>query len=199
MPRPRQQRPAGRQRRDSSSRQRRPNPGCSVERQMNGMMSAASRHFSPKMLGMSSGLAAANVGKTKVAAIAARRTVRRMIGAGSSPRASRLDIAGKPTMYSEVNASAGSWKIWFVNVQIPSEATPATTPTTMLRPSSRPSHANQLAWKLSPNRASSPKARQPCSDGAMKPMVSEAVSSVPTTARTIDPWQAPRRRPQGQR
>ena len=88
---------------------------------MNGMISAASAQLSPKTNGISLGLTAANVAKIKVPAIAVRRTVRKMIGPMASPRASTFAIAGKPTTKSELNASVGSWKMRFVNVQMPSE------------------------------------------------------------------------------
>ena len=56
-------------------------PCTNVERQISGMIKAASCQRAPKTAGISLGLTAANVAKMNVPATAARRTVRRMIGA----------------------------------------------------------------------------------------------------------------------
>ena len=99
-------------------------------------MTAESRHWSPKRLG----IARARSGEDREDERAGDRGAPhgpRTTGAASSPCASRFDIAGNPTMYSELNASDGSWKIRFVKLQIPSGATPPTAAIAMLTPCSR--------------------------------------------------------------
>ena len=164
-----------------------------VPRQMNGMISAELLQRSPNTSGTSGGAVAANTGKTRVATMAARRTVRRMIGAAFSPRARRLDIAGKPTVYSELNATDGSWKIRFVNVQTPSGTMPPTSPTVTFMPCSRPTNVNQLAWKLRPKRSNGPNERHPRSDGRPMRAVSRRVSTVEEPRARARPRRAPRR------
>ena len=94
-------------------------PRITVDTPTKGMTFAASLHCVPNSAATSAGLAATKAGKTSVATIEARRTTRRMtawiLAAGNDP-----DIAGNPTVYSDVKARIGTWIRRDASVQRPS-------------------------------------------------------------------------------